>query len=86
MRLKDGFVTYETQDEHLLVPVGKHSFSGLVRSNETAAFLIEHLKEDTTKERLEQDLMNQYGIVRELASMDVEKVLEKLREIDALDE
>lgn len=86
MKLKDGFVTYETQDEHLLIPVGKHSFSGLVRSNETAAFIIEHLKEEMTKDQLEQAMVDHYAIDRETASQDVAKVLEKLREIEALDE
>lgn len=86
MRLKDGFITYDTGEEHLMVPVGKSTFSGLVRSNETAAYIIDCLKSETTREKLEDSMMEQYGITREQASRDVEKVFSTLRQIGALDE
>ena len=44
MRLKDEFITYETDGEQIMVAAGTDSFSGLVRSNETAGFIVECLK------------------------------------------
>ena len=50
MRLKDGFITHESAGEHIMVPAGGVSFSGMVRSNQTAGYIVECLKEDTTPE------------------------------------
>ena len=44
MKLKDEFITYETDGEQIMVAAGTDSFSGLVRSNETAGFIVECLK------------------------------------------
>lgn len=46
MRLKDEFITYETDGEQIMVAAGTDSFSGLVRSNETAGFIVECLKKN----------------------------------------
>lgn len=40
MRLKDGFITHEGADEHITVPVGGLSFSGMVRSKRPQGLLL----------------------------------------------
>ena len=52
MKLKEGFVTHEMGGEQVMVATGSASFSGLVRSNATAAFIVDCLKEETTKEQI----------------------------------
>ena len=52
MKLKSDFITQEIDDTQFLVPVGAESFSGIVRSNKTAAFIVDCLKEETTEEAL----------------------------------
>lgn len=86
MKLKDGFITYESGDQQILVPTGGQKFSGLVRSNETAAFIIEALKKETTRESVIQTVADHYGIDCQRAGQGVDSVLNQLRRIGALDE
>ena len=52
MKLKNDFITQDIDDTQFLVPLGHESFNGIVRSNETAAFIVNCLKEETTPERI----------------------------------
>ena len=49
MKLKKEFVTHDTGDESLLVPVGGTAFSGLVKGNKTLGAILELLGKDTTE-------------------------------------
>ncbi|MBR3423552.1 MAG: PqqD family protein, partial [Clostridia bacterium] len=73
-------------DVQFLVPVGAESFRGIVRSNKTAAFIIDCLKEETTEEAIVNAMCEKYDAPRERISADVKNVLEKLRSIGALTE
>ena len=86
MKLKDGFITYETDGEQVMVSAGSVHFPGLVRSNKTAAFIIGCLKTETTAEAIVSAMLEQYDAPRSVIARDVEAVLEKLRSIGALDE
>ena len=86
MKLKEGFVAYNTDDTHILVPTGGQEFRGLVRSNKTAAFIIDLLAKETDRESIVNAMMEKYGIDRELADHDAGKILQQLRDIHALEE
>lgn len=86
MKLKDGFITHEADGEQIMVATGEAGFSGMVRSNGTAAFIIDCLKESTTQEQLVEKLFAKYEASREVLAADVAKVLDNLRSIGALDE
>ena len=84
MKLKDTFVTYASGDEHIMVAT--EGFLGMVRSNKTAAFIIEALKEPTTPEKIVESMSEKYDAHREVIERDVERVLERLRAIGAIEE
>lgn len=86
MKLKDGFVTHDMGGEQIMVSTGSTAFSGLVRSNGTAAFIVDCLKEETTKEQIVAKMLEKYDAPEAVISADVDKILEKLRSIKALDE
>lgn len=86
MRLKDDFITQDIDGTQFLVPVGAEAFSGIVRSNPTAAFIIDCLKEETTAEKIVDAMCAKYNAPREEISADVEEVLNTLRGINALEE
>ncbi len=86
MKLKDSFITQDIDDTQFLVPVGAEAFSGVVRSNKTAAFIVNCLKEDTTEERIVDAMCLKYDAPRERIAADVREVLQKLHTIGALDE
>lgn len=86
MRLKDDFITQQIEDTQFLVPVGAESFRGLVRSNRTAAFIVDCLQEETTEEAIVNAMCAKYDAPREVIAADVREILDTLRGINALDE
>lgn len=87
MRLKEGFITQDMDGTQIMVASGKAKFSGLVRSNETAAFIVDCLKQPTTVDGIVDSMMARYdGVSREILERDVLKIVEKLRSIGAIDE
>ncbi len=86
MRLKEGFYTHKVGDKQVMVGVASTGFSGLVRSNQTAAFIVDQLRNETTEEEIVQAMRAEYDAPEELIRRDVHKVLETLRSISALQE
>lgn len=86
MKLNKDFITHETEGEQIMVSVGNTAFAGLVRSNRTAAFLVECLKKEMTKEQLIETMLDRYDAPRETIERDVQQILSILRSIGALDE
>ena len=86
MKLKTGFITHESNGEHITVTAGNTTFNGMVRSNATAGFIVECLKKDTTKEEIIQKMSDTYDAPREVLEKDVEKILEQLHSIGAIDD
>ena len=86
MKLKDGFITHESGGEHITVTAGNTVFNGLIRSNHTAGFIIDCLKESVTKEMLVEKLLEKYDASKEQIETDVDKVLTTLRQIGAIDD
>ena len=88
MKLHNGFITYNSGSEQIMVAAGAASevFRGMVRSNETAAFIIDCLKEEITLAELADKLVARYDAPRELIERDLQNILNTLRKIGALDE
>lgn len=86
MKLKDTFITHTSDDVQILVDAGGTNFVGLVRSNETAAFIVDSLKEETTPEAIIAAMREKYSAPEGVIEKDVEKITGKLRSIGALDE
>ena len=85
MKLKSTFITHSSGNEQIMVSVDG-SFSGMVRSNSTAAEIINLLASDTTKDAIVDAMLEKYEAERELVERDVDKILASLRSIGALDE
>ncbi len=88
MKLHEGFITYFTGDEQIMVASGSalEKFRGMARSNATAAFLIDSLKEEITRDALVEKMVARYDAPRDVIARDVDAVLNTLRSIGALDE
>ena len=86
MRLKEDFITQDIDDTQFLVPIGAESFQGIVRSNKTAAFIVECLKEKTTEKKIVDAMCKKYDAPREIIAADVKEILDNLRKINALEE
>lgn len=86
MKLKSNFITHEVANEHLTVPTSTAKFSGIIRSNKTAAFIIEKLKKETTPEEITEALCAEFEADYQKVLLDVVKIIDSLREIGAIDE
>ena len=84
MKLKETFITQEMDGEQIMVAAGG-GFAGMVRSNATAAFIVDCLKTETTKEAILDAMEKKYDAPRKVMADDVDMVLGNLRRIGALD-
>ena len=86
MKLKSGFIAHEINGTQFLVPVGNESFNGTAKNNKAAAFILDCLKTDTTREKLADTVCARYDIPREAVEGDIAKILGILKGIDALED
>ena len=84
MKLNPKFLTHETKGEHITVSTTGTKFNGLIRSNPTAAFIVESLKTDTTESAVVDKVLAKYDVDRPTAEKDVADIISKLRSIGAV--
>lgn len=85
MKMKEGFMLYDVGENSMIVSA-EESFHGIVRINQTAKFILECMREDTTKEEIVEKMAQKYDASHSDFEKSVETVLETLRKIGALDE
>ena len=85
MKLKQGFITREMYGEHLMVSTTS-AFNGFVRSNATAAFIVECLSEQTYEEEILRKMLEKYDAPAEILEEDINTILDTLRKVGALEE
>ena len=86
MKLNEGFLMHDDGDQKLLVSTGTVKFSGLVRGNSTAGFIIECLAAETTEDEIVRKMCAQYKIDEATARRDAQKIIGQLRGIGAINE
>ena len=77
MRLKCDFEVMELNEEKIAVPVGDNAsiFQGVIKLNETAAFILNLLKQETSEEAIVEALLAEYDAPREKIEKDVKKYI-----------
>jgi hypothetical protein len=83
MLINKDFTIQKVGTSYLAVPVGETSkhFHGMIRLNETGAFLWNLMAEkDCTEADLVEALLAEYEVEREIAERDVHAVVELLKE------
>ena len=81
MQINKDFTIQKVGANYVAVPVGEtsKSFHGMVRLNETGAFLWRALSaKDMTEAELVDALLSEYAVSREIAERDVHRVVEML--------
>lgn len=86
MKLNENFVVQEIDGTQFLVAIGGEGFGGLVRSNPTAAFIVDQLREERSAAEIVDAMCRRYDAPREVIAADVEEILSVLRGIGALKE
>ena len=82
MKLKYTFETVEIADETVAVPVSANAeeLPAVLHLNETASFILDHLREDTTEEALLAAVQKEYEGDPEQIRQAVHDLLTTLRE------
>ncbi len=86
MKLKNEFVTVTDKNGTITVSTDTSLFSGIIRSNATANFILECLKSDTSLDQIVNKMTTEYAVDETTARRDVEAVIAQLNSINALDE
>ena len=88
MKLKEDLMLRNIGGDKIIVPMGERlmEFNGMMRVNETGAFLWNCLTQETTKEELIEALLSEYQVTRELAKEAVENFTTLLTENHLLEE
>lgn len=85
MKLKQEFMTHTDGDEQMMIDTSA-KFSGMVRNNSTAAFIVDCMKTDTTEAEITARLLEKYDVYEDIAAQDVKRIVDTLRSIGAVDE
>ena len=82
MKLKYEFAALDLDNGKVLVPMGKDSedYHGILKLNADALEIINLLKDDTTEEKIVQQLAKKYEKEKEELARFVDKSIEVLRE------
>ena len=86
MKLSEAFITYNTENESILVPLGDTPFSGMVKGNKTLGAILALLKEETTEQEVIHAMQRRFNVPEDIIIRDVKKALAELRKIGALEE
>ena len=88
MKIKGQFILSDIADEQVAVSVGEaEGFRGIVRLNETGAFVFRGLQDGKTEDRIADDLVASYkNVDRETALKAVKIVIDKLKAEGLLEE
>lgn len=86
MKIKNIFSVETIGEEQFMVCLDSDVLSGMVKLNETAAFIVRCLKEDTTIEEIAQKMSLEYEVNVEDAAIGVAQIVEQLKSINAIEE
>lgn len=87
MKIKNGFVLHNVGDENIVVAVGKMTtkFHGMIRLNDTGAFIFKLLEKGTDENGIVSALMTEYGIDEATAKTASSSFLSQLTEAGVLE-
>ena len=88
MKIKDTFIKKEVCGVNVVVPVGKSTkdYNGTIELSGSANFVWDILKEGATEEEIIEKLLEKYDVSRETVTADLKVFLNRLREINCIDE
>ena len=87
MKIKEGFILRKVGIQYVVAAVGAAAecFDGMLRLNETGAFLFETLSGECTEADLVKALLENYEVDEQTAGNGVKKFLASIREVNALE-
>jgi len=85
MKLNDNYVLYELGDDKVLVCLDSRQFSGVIKLNSTAAFIVGLMKEEISKDKLAEAIVDHYSDVDTSKALTaIDSVLDSLKDTGAI--
>lgn len=87
MRIKEGYIFRNIADDYIVVPIGEaaDATKGLIHLSESGAFLWSLLKENKSEVELQNELVREYQIDKEIAKVDVTEFIDSLKELGCIE-
>lgn len=88
MKVKAGLISHKIGEQYVTVASGDagNAFNGMMRSNDTAAQILQMLEHEISEEQIVDQLYAQYDAPREAIAADVHQIIEQIRSAGLLDE
>lgn len=88
MKINENYVLRQIADTWIVLPLGETTldFNGMMTLNETGSFLWKLLEDGCEQSDLVNGLLSEYEVTKQQAEADVEEFLNKLRNIDCLED
>jgi len=82
MKIKEDFMLRYIADEWVVVPMGERlkKFNGLIRLNESGAFIWKLLEKDVSKDEIVTAMLEEFDADEKKVSEDIEAFLRKLED------
>lgn len=83
MRLKCDFEVMDINDEKIAVPVGDHAseFHGVIKLNDTGAFILGLLKQETSEDDIVKAMMSRYDACKEEIEKDTKQCIAEFAKV-----
>ncbi|MBQ3782461.1 MAG: PqqD family protein [Lachnospiraceae bacterium] len=88
MKIKEDMMLRNINGEWMVIPMGERlmEFTGMLRLNESGAFMWNYLQEGTTKENLVEALLSEYEVDEQTATKAVDEFVEMLKTENILEQ
>ena len=86
MRMRDIFEIEEVDGKIYMVCLDSDVLAGMIELNETAAYIVEKLMQETTTEEIAKQMCNEYETTFEDALEGINAIVGQLKQINAIEE
>lgn len=85
MKLKDGLVLNKVADEYVVVSHNPDIFNGILKINDSGAFIFELLQKGKENNDIVQSMTEVYYVTREKAEDDLKEFIQKLDDVGMIE-
>ena len=88
MKIKDGFILKDVAGSKIVIAIGEQrfNFNGVITFNEVGADVFNMLDGNNSVEEIVAKISEEYNAPYEVVKSDVEKLIEKMRKHNLIDE
>lgn len=86
MKIKDIFEIEVIDGKQFMVCLDSTVLAGMIELNETAAFIVNCLFEETTVDQIADKLVSEYDVEKEAAIEGAEQIINQLRQLGVIEE